>query len=52
MYTWFHDDHRIYLALEFAGQGELYGHLRGSPGGRFSEHRYDILLLLFNIRFM
>lgn len=39
MFTWFHDESRIYLVLEIAAQGELYGHLTGSPGGRFSEPR-------------
>lgn len=37
--TWFHDAKRIYLALEFAGQGELYKHITNSPNGRFSESR-------------
>ncbi|KAK4871941.1 hypothetical protein RN001_016065 [Aquatica leii] len=37
--TWFHDDFRIYLVLEYAGKGELYRHLRKSPKGRFNEHR-------------
>ncbi|XP_017786350.1 PREDICTED: aurora kinase B-like [Nicrophorus vespilloides] len=36
--TWFHDDFRIYLVLEYAGQGELYRHLKNSPGGYFNEH--------------
>ncbi|XP_018335140.1 aurora kinase C-like [Agrilus planipennis] len=36
--TWFHDDFRIYLALEYAGRGELYKHLKSSPGGHFDEH--------------
>ncbi|XP_060532606.1 aurora kinase B-like [Cylas formicarius] len=35
--AWFHDSHRIYIILEFAGKGELYRHLKSSPGGRFSE---------------
>lgn len=38
LYTWFHDDFRIYLVLEFAGKGELYKHLKNSPNGRFNEH--------------
>ncbi|KAF5278335.1 hypothetical protein FQA39_LY05824 [Lamprigera yunnana] len=37
--TWFHDDFRIYLVLEYAGKGELYKHLLDSPGGHFSEQR-------------
>lgn len=39
LYTWFHDEKRIYLALEMASQGELYKHLRKSPFHRFDEHR-------------
>ncbi|KFB44847.1 AGAP007855-PA-like protein [Anopheles sinensis] len=39
LYTWFHDDRRIYLALELAAQGELYKHLKASPKGRFDERR-------------
>lgn len=37
--TWFHDDERIYLALEIASEGELFKHLRGSPNHRFDEAR-------------
>ena len=39
MFTWFHDESRIYLVLEIASQGELYRHLTDSPGGRFQEPR-------------
>lgn len=39
LYTWFHDDAKIYLALELASQGELYKHLQNSPNGRFPEDR-------------
>ncbi|XP_040164422.1 aurora kinase B [Anopheles arabiensis] len=39
LYTWFHDDRRIYLALELAAQGELYKHLKAAPKGRFDERR-------------
>lgn len=35
MYGYFHDSKRIFLVLEFAGQGELYRHLQ--KAGRFSE---------------
>ncbi|XP_050293040.1 aurora kinase B-like [Anthonomus grandis grandis] len=38
MLAWFHDSHRIYLVLEYAGKGELYTHLQNSPNGRFNEH--------------
>ncbi|XP_053958092.1 aurora kinase B [Anastrepha ludens] len=37
--TWFHDESRIYLALEIASEGELYKHLRNSPHRRFEETR-------------
>jgi aurora kinase B len=39
LYTWFHDDRRIYLALELAAQGELYKHLKAAKYGRFEERR-------------
>ncbi len=39
LYTWFHDDRRIYLALEIASEGELYKHLKRAPMGRFDDHR-------------
>lgn len=35
--TWFHDERRIYLVVEFAAGGELYKHLTNSPKGRFPE---------------
>ncbi|EDV98926.1 aurora kinase B [Drosophila grimshawi] len=37
--TWFHDDSRIYLALEIASEGELFKHLRNAPNHRFDEPR-------------
>lgn len=37
--TWFHDQERIYLALELASQGELFKILRSSPNHRFDEPR-------------
>lgn len=37
--TWFHDESKIYLALEIASEGELYKHLRNAPGHRFDEFR-------------
>ncbi|KAH8283143.1 hypothetical protein KR054_012463 [Drosophila jambulina] len=37
--TWFHDDSRIYLALEIASGGEVYKHLRNAPNHRFDEPR-------------
>lgn len=37
LYGHFHDTRRVFLILEYAGQGELYGHLRKSPRGRFDE---------------
>lgn len=36
-HTWFHDDRRIYLILEYASQGELYNHLKKAKNERFSE---------------
>lgn len=39
LYTWFHDETKIYLALELASKGELYKHLQNSPHGRFPEER-------------
>ncbi|XP_013166166.1 PREDICTED: aurora kinase C-like [Papilio xuthus] len=39
MLTWFHDERRIYLVMEFAAGGELYKHLTNSPHGRFPEPR-------------
>ncbi|XP_037042275.1 aurora kinase B [Bradysia coprophila] len=39
LYTWFHDERRIYLALEIASEGELYKHLKRAPMGRFDDHR-------------
>ncbi|XP_022233723.1 aurora kinase B [Drosophila obscura] len=37
--TWFHDENRIYLALEIASEGELFKHLRSAPNNRFDEPR-------------
>ncbi|KAH8255132.1 hypothetical protein KR038_005025 [Drosophila bunnanda] len=37
--TWFHDESRIYLALEIASGGEVYKHLRTAPNHRFDEPR-------------
>lgn len=39
LYTYFHDERRIYLVLELASEGELYRHLQCSPNGRFPEDR-------------
>lgn len=36
--TYFHDEKRIYLVLEFAAGGELYKELKRQPKERFSEH--------------
>lgn len=35
--TYFMDEKRIYLVLEFAAEGELYKHLQNQPNQRFSE---------------
>lgn len=37
LYTYFHDERRIYLVLEYAYLGQMYSELRRL--GRFSEHR-------------
>jgi serine/threonine protein kinase len=37
MYSWFDDERRIYLVLEYAKGGELYKHLMASNGGFGSE---------------
>lgn len=39
LYSYFHDDKKIYLVLELASEGELYRHLQAAPHGRFSEER-------------
>lgn len=39
LFTWFHDDRRIYLALEMCSEGELYKHLKKSTQSRFDEPR-------------
>jgi len=35
--SWFHDETRIYLVLEYAPGGNLFDHLRKQPNGRFNE---------------
>lgn len=37
LYGWFHDIDRIFLILEYAFRGELYGELKKQ--GRFSENQ-------------
>ncbi|XP_022118207.1 aurora kinase B [Pieris rapae] len=37
--TWFHDERRIYLVVEYASGGELYRHLTNAPNGRFPQHK-------------
>ncbi|RZF34772.1 hypothetical protein LSTR_LSTR007824 [Laodelphax striatellus] len=37
LFTYFADDRRIFLVLEYAGKGELYKHLQSAPYKRFSE---------------
>ncbi|XP_014219976.1 aurora kinase B [Copidosoma floridanum] len=37
--TYFHDDKKIYLVLEFAAGGELYKELKRQPKERFNEQR-------------
>lgn len=43
--TYFHDNKRIYLVLEFAARGELYKELKRQPNERFSEHLYVFVIL-------
>lgn len=45
--AYFHDSHRIYLVLEYAGRGELYKHLKASEGGRFNEHLWVFYYVTF-----
>ena len=40
MHGYFFDETRIYLILEFAGNGEMYKFLKRQPNGRFSEPKY------------
>ena len=37
LFTYFHDEKRIFLVLEFAARGELYKELKKQPGERFNE---------------
>lgn len=37
MLTYFTDDKRVFLVLEFAAKGEMYKELQSSKGGRFDE---------------
>jgi hypothetical protein len=37
MLTYFVDDKRVFLVLEFAAKGELYKELMGQKGNRFEE---------------
>lgn len=36
--SWFHDEQKIYLVLEYAAGGNLYSKLEKQPKGRFDEH--------------
>ncbi|XP_044738754.1 aurora kinase C-like [Chrysoperla carnea] len=38
IYTWFHDERRIYLVLQFAAYGELYGIIQRSAIQRLNDH--------------
>lgn len=48
--TWFHDDFRIFLVVEFATEGELYTHLKSSPNGRFDDARYNNRFVFITIQ--
>ncbi|XP_046382562.1 aurora kinase C-like [Ischnura elegans] len=39
MFTYFHDQRRVFLVLEYAAGGELYTEMNKQPGNRFSEAR-------------
>lgn len=39
LFTWFHDERKIYIALELASEGELYRHLKSAENSRFDEFR-------------
>ncbi|XP_060964283.1 serine/threonine-protein kinase Aurora-3 isoform X1 [Cannabis sativa] len=43
LYGWFHDSQRIFLILEYAHRGELYGELR--KNGHFSENQAATYIL-------
>lgn len=52
--TWFHDERRIYLVVEFAAGGELYKHLTNSPKSRFPEAKaaryiYQVMVCCFSV---
>lgn len=36
--SYFHDENKIFLVLEFAAKGELYKEMKRQPGERFNEH--------------
>ena len=37
LYGWFHDSTRVFMMMEYAGQGEVFKHL--AKAGKFSEKR-------------
>ena len=37
MYSFFHDDKRIYLILEYAVNGNIYGFMKKQSSGHFTE---------------
>ncbi|XP_034945169.1 aurora kinase B [Chelonus insularis] len=38
LFTYFHNNSKIFLVLEYAAQGELYNYLKQQPGQKFNEH--------------
>lgn len=40
MFTYFSDEKKIYLVLEYAARGELYNFMKKQPGRRFNEPLY------------
>jgi serine/threonine protein kinase len=45
LYGWFHDSTRIFMMMEYAGQGEVFKHL--AKAGKFSEKRSSRVSWLF-----
>jgi len=47
LYNYFWDDDRVYLVLEYAGQGELYNHLMRLK--RFPEARSAKVMMIYSV---
>ncbi|XP_071446084.1 aurora kinase C-like [Hetaerina americana] len=44
MFSYFHDEKRVYIILEFAPKGELFKHLKLEPNSRFDEQRTAVYM--------